>query len=130
MRSLDDGRSWQVRRSWGDSSYDTWPSCVVPLTAARVVVGSGGGVLLTTDGGSRWRSIAVDVGGVSGGCRVSSTIAWVAGKSGAARTTDGGRTWRVMLETPDLDHIQFVDSRHGWAYSDNDGTAFQTSDGG
>ena len=50
---------------------------------------------------------------------------WVAGaKSTILHTTDGGKTWKVQLggdpqaTDEDLDSIEFVDDKHGWAMTE------------
>lgn len=131
LRSLDAGRSWSVRRTFKDTPTQALrPTCVAPLTAARVLVGSGSGVLLTDNGGATWKRVSMRVGVVRAGCAVAKKVAWVAGQRGAARTTDGGRTWSVMLRADNLSAIQFVGAECGWAFSVENEAMLRTTDGG
>ena len=112
-----------------DRFYD-----VAAIDADRaVVVGYGGKILLTTDGGYTWTLPAsgtdralysVDfVDGLNG---------WVSGQDGILlRTTDGGQSW-TRLPSPTAVYmfaIDFLDLQHGWAVGDRS-LMLETHDGG
>ena len=109
--------------------------------------GSGGTVLLTTDGGANWKHCAVppdgeklDFRGVRG--RDEQTALVMASGAGTAsaiyKTTDGCATWRLVFSNPDADGFfdALVKMRLGWRYwlmGDQVGgrfTVFWSNDGG
>ncbi len=98
-----------------------------------IVIGYGGKILVTLDGGRTWKSKQ------SGTDVALYSIAfpdprngWISGQDGALlHTTDGGSTWNRQ-ESGMVDSIfgvTFVDTNHGWAAGDR-ATFLKTLDGG
>ena len=95
--------------------------------------GSGGTVLLTTDGGANWKHCAVppvgeklDFRGVQG-FDATTALVMSSGTGDASRiykTTDGCATWTLVLTNPDapkdgfFDALIFVDRNHGLVFGD------------
>lgn len=93
------------------------------------VVGDGGTVLRTTDGGATW--VAQAIGSNDGLYAVEFADVqrgWIAGRDGIRATTDGGATWVLQTSTWAFD-LSFVDAQTGWASSSYDGL-LHTTDGG
>lgn len=98
-----------------------------------IVVGYGGKILTTADGGFAWAK--VDSGTSRALYRVRFVDAnngWISGQEGTIlHTTDGGKTWQrqnsgTMVY---LFSISFVDQDHGWAVGDKS-ILLETIDGG
>jgi photosystem II stability/assembly factor-like uncharacterized protein len=98
-----------------------------------VVVGYGGKILLTTDGGFSWSKAATDVDGALYRVRfVDANTGWVAGQDGIIlHTTDGGKTWQRQHTgtTVYLFSMYFLDRNTGWAVGDKS-IYVETHDGG
>jgi photosystem II stability/assembly factor-like uncharacterized protein len=103
------------------------------------LVGDGGLVMMTRDGGSSWQTTQTDLPqGTTGefdfaALAVRGTKVWIAGSPGTRvfHTPDAGLTW-VEADTGQnlpLRGLHFVDDRHGWAVGDL-GTILATTDGG
>jgi photosystem II stability/assembly factor-like uncharacterized protein len=98
-----------------------------------VVIGYGGKILTTTDGGFTWSQ--PDSGTHGGLYRlrfVDANNAWISGQEGLIlHTVDGGKTWRRQKTGTDvyLFSLYFVDARHGWAVGDRS-IVLETRDGG
>jgi photosystem II stability/assembly factor-like uncharacterized protein len=97
------------------------------------VVGQGGIILHTSNGGSVWSQqssgVTTDLEGVH--C-IDSLRCWAVGDSGTIlETGDGGQHWSKLTSgtTSDLDGVQFVTAQIGWAVG-NGGTIRKTLDGG
>jgi photosystem II stability/assembly factor-like uncharacterized protein len=98
-----------------------------------VVVGYGGKILLTNDGGFTWTQAA------SGTDRalyrvhfVDAKSGWVSGQDGLIlHTADGGQTWQRQNSSTNvyLFSLHFLDQNHGWAVGDKS-IAVETHDGG
>jgi photosystem II stability/assembly factor-like uncharacterized protein len=113
------------------------------------VVGDGGMIAKTTDGGVTWtpQSSGVDVR-LHGVCFVDANLGWAAGEYGTIVTTqDGGATWTPQVSgwIPDpaveddnmvLNDVDFVSATEGWIVQDigwtpgQEGTVLHTVDGG
>ncbi len=115
--------------SIADKFYD-----VRALDASRaVVVGYGGKILMTEDGGRSWRVLP------SGTDRalysvefIDANTGWISGQDGVIlHTSDGGKTWtrQVSGTTLYLFGIDFIDHQRGWAVGDRS-TYLYTADGG
>jgi len=97
------------------------------------IVGSGGRLLKTTNGGAYWQLLS---GGTSNNLEavmfLNDSLGWVAGWSGAIRkTTDGGASWVGTASNTNyiLRDIYFSDAQHGWAVGEK-GLILKSSDGG
>ena len=115
--------------SIADKFYD-----VRALDAARaVVVGYGGKILMTEDGGRSWQ---VRPSGTDRALYsvefIDANTGWVSGQDGVIlHTADGGKTWtrQVSGTVVYLFAIDFIDQRNGWAVGDRS-TYVRTADGG
>jgi len=101
------------------------------------VVGAGGTVLKTTDGGSTWSGQNVQGPDLLIGCYfVSPTIGWVGGDHGVYKTTDGGTTWQNQPGPDGITKLHFVNENLGWAVGGVDGSEprygdiYKTTNGG
>ncbi|MBM2813578.1 MAG: hypothetical protein HW421_340 [Ignavibacteria bacterium] len=102
--------------------------------ATGIVVGSGGTILKTTDGGANWsqRSSGVtsDLNSIN---FISSSVGYIMGNGGVGlRTNDAGETWTIistMGTTNNLMSVHFADQSWGMAVGAN-GTIKYTYNGG
>jgi len=98
-----------------------------------VVVGYGGKVLLTSDGGFTWTQARTGTNRALYRVRfVDANTGWVSGQAGLIlHTTDGGKTWNRQNSGTNvyLFSMYFLDARHGWAVGDKS-LATETFDGG
>ena len=98
-----------------------------------VVVGYGGKILTTADGGFTW--VQAKSGTTGALYKVQFTDAnngWISGQDGMIlHSTDGGKTWTKQNSGTNvyLFSLSFIDAEHGWAVGDKS-IAVQTSDGG
>ena len=102
------------------------------------IVGDGGRVLLTDDGGETWRTtrhgrrVSEHLWDI---CFVDESNGWITGMSGVLRTTDGGESWSFALENQEQQEytegraIQFLDLDDGWM-AGKFGVIYHTVDGG
>ena len=103
------------------------------------LVGDGGLVMMTLDGGASWQTTPVDLPQGTAGefdfaaLAVRGTKVWIAGSPGTRvfHTPDAGLTWfeADTGQNLPLRGLHFVDDRHGWAVGDL-GTILATTDGG
>jgi photosystem II stability/assembly factor-like uncharacterized protein len=112
-----------------DKFYD-----VKALSAEKaIVVGYGGKILVTTDGGKTWqaKSSGTDLA-LYNVKFVDDQDGWVCGQGGLIlHTTDGGETWHKQESgiTQPIFAVSFVDKTHGWAVSEQ-ATYLRTTSGG
>ncbi|MBX3747275.1 MAG: hypothetical protein KF833_18355 [Verrucomicrobiae bacterium] len=97
------------------------------------VVGDGGVILRTEDGGATWRR---QMSGTDADLRSVSTVdgtnGWAVGWDGIVlRTADGGATWGAQTSgiRERLLSVAFADGQRGWAVGEA-GTILRTEDGG
>jgi photosystem II stability/assembly factor-like uncharacterized protein len=97
-----------------------------------VLVGAGGTVHRTVDGGATWNA-ATTPGGTKALRSVfflNATHGWAVGDSSAWRTVDGGATWSAQTASP-FNHlfksVHFVTTSIGWAVTSG---AYRSVDGG
>lgn len=146
LHFVDANRGWLATDFMGPFPYPTyprvymtsnggnsWTNQAIPvstgdLTAVTFVnantgwiVGGGGLILHTSNGGARWIQ---QESGVTGGFNavrfVSTTTGWIV--SPILHTSDGGETWTPQAAEPGctgLRDLHFVDIDHGWAVGDN-----------
>lgn len=103
------------------------------------LVGDGGLVQTTADGGATWRSAGVDASlPVAAQCdwrsvAVRGSQVWIVGSPGSVvlHSPDQGRSWHLLpTGSPlPLNDVAFVDELHGWAVGAL-GTILRTADGG
>jgi photosystem II stability/assembly factor-like uncharacterized protein len=121
-----------------DRFYDV----AAPSTDRAIVVGYGGKIIETSDGGRNWTVIPSGVDKALYGIYLAGDQAWIAGQDGLIlHSTDGGKSWKPQesnaeFEEPDgtktrayLFAIAGVDAQHLWAVGDRS-TLVSTSDGG
>jgi photosystem II stability/assembly factor-like uncharacterized protein len=98
-----------------------------------LVVGYGGKILLTTDGGTTWSRPASGTNRALYAAHfVDGTQGWIVGELGTIlHSRDGGTTWRAQRGGTDanLFAVDFADNRHGWAVGDRS-TLLVTANGG
>ena len=97
------------------------------------VVGFGGRVLHTSDGGMTWaEQTSKTSAALSGITFADANSGWtVGGKGTVIHTEDGGNTWALQDSgtTANLLDVTFVDADNGWPVG-SDGTILHTSNGG
>lgn len=96
------------------------------------VVGGGGTIQYTSDGGQTWEF--QEAGTSDGLSKVDFTDlqhGWIVSDAGKIlRTTDGGETWNInQFSVNRLNCVEFVDNNTGWICG-NDGLIARTDDGG
>jgi photosystem II stability/assembly factor-like uncharacterized protein len=98
-----------------------------------VVVGYGGKILLTADGGFTWTKAVTGTDGALYRVHfVDNNNGWVSGQDGIVlHTTDGGKTWQRQNTgtTVYLFSLYFLDANTGWAVGDKS-IYVETHDGG
>jgi photosystem II stability/assembly factor-like uncharacterized protein len=139
------GEGGILLRMQGDRN--SWATVLLPVrylildgaftdAANGLLVGGGGTVLRTTDGGTTWiesKSSHLDLRTKLNAVHFNDSMTgWVAGDEGKIYVTrDGGRVWREQSSSvlANLRDIAFVDSKFGFAVGDS-GTIVRTSNGG
>jgi photosystem II stability/assembly factor-like uncharacterized protein len=98
-----------------------------------VVVGYGGKILMTADGGFTWTQANSGTNRALYRVRfVDANNGWVSGQEGVLlHTSDGGKTWERQPTATSvyLFSLSFVDQQHGWAVGDKS-LLLATADGG
>ncbi len=98
-----------------------------------VVVGYGGKILTTSDGGFQWSKVESGTNRALYRVRfVDANNGWISGQEGLMlHTTDGGKTWERQTTGTSvyLFAVSFVDANHGWAVGDKS-ILLKTVDGG
>lgn len=101
-----------------------------------ILVGGGGTILNTADGGSTWNEPKFTVPNVREKLNavdfVDQKTGWSVGRNGTIYwTNDGGRAWQKQISnvTVDLFDVAFVDTRMGFVVGDK-GTILRTFDAG
>jgi len=103
------------------------------------VVGIGGLILKTVDGGENWTSQSSGTGqNLYDIYFIDSQTGWAVGGSGSnsggtiLKTSSGGTSWTAQLtgESVTFAGVHFVDSNYGWAVGGPDGIVYSTSNGG
>ncbi len=132
--SSDAGASWTPVETGADA-----PARAISFADAQhgIVVGDGGLIFTTEDGGKTWKE-RLDANGkhfttehLMSVCYLGNR-AWAAGFDGAIlASTDGGRTWASQKSgtTFGLEAIYFFDQNHGWVVGWS-GSILRTEDGG
>ncbi|MCK6693268.1 MAG: PKD domain-containing protein [Thermoanaerobaculia bacterium] len=97
------------------------------------VVGAGGTIRKTTNGGVTWTPQGAGTTSFNGVYFINADTGWVVGNSGTIRrTTNGGQNWTLHLvpgNPVNLNAIYFVDNHNGWVVGNN-GKIFTSENGG
>lgn len=128
-----DGTTWKKSRAaihflLLDGAYS--------LGANGAIVGAGGTIVFTQDGGLTWEEATIlheTNSRINSVVFTSAKQGWAVGTDGAIFTaTGGGRLWRLVPQsetTAALNSVYFSDARNGYA-AGNDGTILHTPDAG
>jgi photosystem II stability/assembly factor-like uncharacterized protein len=110
-------------------------STAFPTAAIGYAVGSGGACLKTTNGGTSWSAINLNVPyDLLKITFLDANIGYIAGRAGydygkVLKTTDGGETWKEVLHMSGrLNTLFFLDAMRGWIAGYE--KIMQTVDGG
>ena len=137
-----DGADWQPRTRAADDFYGSLFALKFIDAATGWAAGSGGEVLVTTDGGAGWSPQTSGTGqDLHGLSFADAQHGWAVGDQGAiVHTSDGGVTWTPQSSGTsfDLTGVSFPDAQDGWAtgqsftpYDDySSGVILHTTDGG
>jgi photosystem II stability/assembly factor-like uncharacterized protein len=130
-RAGEEGLDTLVERkiSIADKFFD-----VQAISAERaIVVGYGGKILLTENGGTSWERIPSGVDKALYNVKfVDDRNGWISGQEGIIlHSKDGGRTWERQKSEASvyLFGLDFIDAREGWVVGDR-ATTLHTVDGG
>ncbi|MBX5478773.1 MAG: NupC/NupG family nucleoside CNT transporter [Pyrinomonas methylaliphatogenes] len=131
IRSDDGGKNWQRKQT---SAAHTLRGVWFVDRDNGWVVGDGGQLLHTRDGGETWQLEGArdDTTNHIAAFALDAERAWVVGANGDVhRTADGGASWerRRADGAKDLIAVRFLDANRGYALAD-DGALWRTSDGG
>ena len=98
-----------------------------------IVIGYGGKILSTSDGGFTWTQTNAGLNRALYRVRfVDANNGWISGQEGLLlHTTDGGKTWERQKSGTDvyLFSLYFIDAQHGYAVGDKS-ILLETRDGG
>ena len=132
-KTTDGGLTWAIQDSQLHTSYN---EIEVLDSLNAMVVGNGGRILYTTDGGNFWYSSGTNDDGDYFDITLQGTKKWISGgKNGYPRlmtSTESGFNWEMQsseLTYNNINGISFSDSLNGWFIGEN-GTLFHTIDGG
>ena len=154
LASVDGGRTWRAPTvTWESSASDELGSPAAATEPGRpcrsrsdllgiawaddmnaLVVGRGGTVLLTDDGGKRWsaapRPAVADLHGAV--FHLDGKRGWVVGDGGLLlETRDRGRTWQSVVRATDKDLHAVASGVVGrWLWASGAGVVVASSDGG
>ena len=135
------GTVYRLEAEEGKWDKKTAPSPFVILDAAfggrynGAIVGGGGSILFTEDGGASWSRAAISDKSramLRSVYFVDSRYAWAAGSDGRVlQTINGGRYWRAQRTgtKAKLNSIGFKNNARGWVVGE-DGTILETTTGG
>lgn len=115
--------------------FPTWTAVAMPTANVAFAVGTGGGVITSSNGGADWTWLSDDASFTTLDLYavyfVSATEGWIAGEGGLIlSTTNGGNSWTTTdaAVAGNLRGIFFLDATHGVAVGDY-GSIATTSDG-
>jgi photosystem II stability/assembly factor-like uncharacterized protein len=134
LKSTNAGASWTVKKRF--ASFDLLAGVCFVTAQKGWVVGRGGRIFTTTNGGTSWKAqnsrtnrTLYSVAFADG------THGWAVGGAGTVvRTSNGGRTWSAKsITTADLYSVDFVGKTRGWVAGANgldSGVILSTTTGG
>lgn len=133
----DGGESWmEIDPEARHYVYGGLSAVGVRDTSTMMLVGEGGEVLRSENGGMTWQLLTAElVSGFQDVCFVDSLYGWAVGDNyndaSIVHTTDGGQTWMVQPTNPpsSLEGVFFLDHFRGWTVGFS-GRLFRTVDGG
>ncbi|MGH7741811.1 MAG: WD40/YVTN/BNR-like repeat-containing protein [Candidatus Eiseniibacteriota bacterium] len=124
-RTRDGGRSWTFQSGLapGAGAGSGFGRVQFRDSLRGCVVGSGGTVMLTDDGGENWRPATH--GGRAGAALyglqfIDALNGWAIGPGSIVRTEDGGETWRRLIRSDNENGylsgsaVHFLDASRGW----------------
>jgi photosystem II stability/assembly factor-like uncharacterized protein len=128
-RSTDAGTTFATRLTGRVRAFDRAGTALLAYGAKALLVSG--------DGGSRWRALRRPPGGgIASADFVSATAGFVVRDDGdVVATTNGGRSWRLLagVGRDDIAQVSFGDAKHGFLTLSTDsglGGVLRTSDGG
>jgi len=98
------------------------------LNASHGWAAGGFDLLVTTDGGVRWKTLNQKMNLVKAVWFIDEKLGFAAG-NGISTTTDGGHSWRRLPQDGSLWGIHFYDDKNGWVVGEGS-LLHQTHDGG
>ncbi|MBS4028843.1 MAG: T9SS type A sorting domain-containing protein [Ignavibacteriales bacterium] len=130
LRSTDFGSTWSVIETGGIR----YQNVAAKGMTRGWIVGEGGVIKSTENGGASWFNQSSGVGGdLSGVFFLTETEGWIGGQDGILLyTNSGGNTWSSRnsgLGVISINGIFFFNSNYGWAVGDG-GKIFMTTNGG
>ena len=137
MKTTDGGDNWEMFTPPESFPYEIF---FVDEQNGCISANSLSSTYWTNNGGEDWHESAFDIApgqnGIIGGLFfINRDTGWIsAWNVSTQKTTDGGRTWRAQLPSPDLiaREIHFVDENNGWVIGNSgfNGRLYHTTDGG
>ena len=116
--------------------FPTWTAVAMPNTTTAFAVGTGGGIIMSKDGGQTWSwlsdTASFTTNDLYGVYFASAQNGWVVGENGLVlSTTNGGTSWTTTsaLGASNLRAVYFLDDTHGFAVGDY-GIIVSTSNAG
>jgi photosystem II stability/assembly factor-like uncharacterized protein len=129
LRSTNSGTTWAVVET-GTTRYR---GIIAKGTQNSWVVGEGGKLKITTDGGVNWiEKSSGTLSDLHDVFFINTTEGWIAGQNDVLRySNDGGNTWASRNNgiTAGLEAVYFLNSNEGWVVG-NSGSIFKTVNGG
>ena len=125
-------QSWDAQNS-GGGDYIESVSFISP--AQGWMLGSGGYIYLTSNGGTTWKMVNSGFSSLTAIYFVDALNGWAVGATGTIiKTSDGGNTWTAQTSgrTENLFAIYFTDASHGYVVggAGATGVILKTTDGG
>jgi len=129
LKTTNGGLSYAVT----DVSPEVYCDVAMPDTTHAWVVGEGGVIAKSTDGGSTWKAQTSGTSSTLVSVYFTDTThGWASGGDGTiVRTTNGGTSWETQTSnvTGWVKCLSIPDGQHGWALN-NDGTILSSADAG
>lgn len=129
LRSINFGAAWTVVET-GTTRYR---GIIAKGPQNAWVVGEGGKLKITTDGGVNWvEKSSGTTSDLQDVFFLNATEGWIAGQNDVLRySNDGGNSWTSRNNgiTVGLEAVYFLNSNDGWAVG-NSGSIFKTANGG
>jgi photosystem II stability/assembly factor-like uncharacterized protein len=116
LKSTNGGASWTVKKRFG--SFDLLAGVCFVNTQKGWVVGRGGRIFTTTNGGTSWKAQSSKTTKTLYAIKFAdASHGWAVGAGGTVvRTSNGGQKWSAKsITAADLYSIDFVNQARGWA---------------